>query len=142
MPRKSSAALVALPYQRRSRPRLAPSEDAPVAIREVFQEIVRSAPAEHFQTGDAPLIQAYAEAICLGRKAAAALDEEGPVLGGRANPWITVQEKAHRAIAAMAMRLRLSPQHRQEAKIAARRANDQRPSYYEMMDEADDAPGH
>jgi phage terminase small subunit len=138
MPRKSSAALLALPYQRRTRPRLAPSDDAPAAVREVFQEIVRSAPADHFQTGDAPLIQAYAEAIVLARKAAVALDKDGPVVGGRANPWIVVQEKAHRAIAAMAMRLRLSPQHRQEAKIAARRAGDARPSVYDTLDDVDD----
>jgi phage terminase small subunit len=46
--------------------------------------------------------------------AVAAMRREGAVVNGRLSPWVTVQEKAVRAMTALAMRLRLSPQARRE----------------------------
>jgi phage terminase small subunit len=40
--------------------------------------------------------------------------EHGAVVNGKVSPWITVQEKAQRAMVALSMRLRLSPQARRE----------------------------
>jgi hypothetical protein len=110
-----------------------PSADAPEDVVAVFREILAATAADHFRAGDAPLIQSYAEAICLARRAAIELDRDGPVIAGRTSPWLTVQEKAHRAIAALSARLRLSPQHRLESKVAGRRADGPRPSVYDTM---------
>jgi hypothetical protein len=85
-----------------------------------------------------PLIEAYADAVVLARQAAAALAREGPVVGGR-TPWLVVQEKAHRSLAALSMRLRLSPQHRADSRSAGRQADKQPRSIYEVMRETDDA---
>ena len=111
MPRKSPASL-SIVTPKRPRSLLVPSADAPAEVVEVFREILTATRADHFVPGDAPLVQAYAEAIVLARKAAVALDAEGPVVAGRTNPWLTVCEKADRAIVALSMRLRLSPQAR------------------------------
>jgi phage terminase small subunit len=43
------------------------------------------------------------------------------VVNGRPSPWIVVQEKAVRAMTALAMRLRLSPQARRERAQAPKR---------------------
>jgi hypothetical protein len=40
-------------------------------------------------------------------------------VGGKANPWIVVQEKAQRAMVALSARLRLSPQTRFDRLVAA-----------------------
>jgi hypothetical protein len=89
--------------------------------------------------GDVPLIQGYAEAIVLARRASVALAAEGPVVAGRASPWLVVQEKAHRALAALSMRLRLSPQHRADPRSVGRKADQAPRSVYEIMREQDDA---
>jgi hypothetical protein len=132
MPRRSAASL-AIVRPVSTRRRLAPSADAPEDVVVVFREILAATAADHFRPGDAPLIQAYADAIYLARRAAVELDRHGPVIAGRTSPWLTVQEKAHRAIAALSARLRLSPQHRLESKVAGRRADGPRPSVYDTM---------
>jgi hypothetical protein len=106
----------------------------------VFVEIVAATPTDCFQRGDAPLIEAYAEAICLARKAAIELAERGPVINGRLSPWVACMEKAHRGIATLAARLRLAPQQRADARSVARKAHGPTPSIYELMaaEEADD----
>jgi phage terminase small subunit len=78
-----------------------------------FADLVASVDAEHFRESDIPLIARYVEADLLAEQAARELRTAGPVLdSGRVNGWITVQEKAVRAMVALAMRLRLSPQSR------------------------------
>jgi hypothetical protein len=138
MPRKSAPALAIVPIDtKRSRPRLAPSPSAPADVCEIFAEILASAPATHFKAGDAPLIEAYAQAISLARQAAQEIATRGPVIGGRPSPWIHVQEKAHRAHAALSMRLRLSPQHRADSRSAGRKADGPARSVYEIMRDVD-----
>ena len=140
MPRKSSASLGVVPLDaKRSRPRLAPSEGAPEDVVVIFRQILASAPAEQFKVGDAPLVEAYAQAISLARQAALEIATNGAVIGGRPSPWIHCQEKAHRAIAALAMRLRLSPQHRADSRSAGRKADQAPRSIYEIMREQDAA---
>jgi hypothetical protein len=136
MPRKSSAErAVVTPI--RPRPHLAPSADAPADVKAAFAEILAGTHANHFEPGDAPLVQAYAEAICLARRAAIELDRDGPVIAGRTNPWLVAQEKGHRAMTALAARLRLSPQHRADSRSAGRKASGSRASVYETMGEAE-----
>jgi hypothetical protein len=50
--------------------------------------------------------------------AAAALIREGPVVDGRVNAWVTVQERAVRAMAGLAFRLRLAPASRFDRVVA------------------------
>jgi phage terminase small subunit len=138
MPRKSASELDVVPIDaKRSRPRLAPSMGAPAAVVEIFREILTSAPADHFKVGDAPLVEAYAQAIALARQSAQELAANGPVIGGRPSPWIHCQEKAHRAIAALSMRLRLSPQHRADSRSAGRKADGVSRSVYDIMRDVD-----
>jgi hypothetical protein len=137
MPRKSAAAL-SIVTPRRPRARLAPSADAPEDVVTVFREILTATPADHFVPGDVPLIQAYAEAIVLARQAAIELDQSGPVVQGRASAWLVVQEKAHRALASLSARLRLSPQHRADSRSAGRKAGTTPVSIYETMREQED----
>ena len=77
MPRKSAAAL-SIVTPKRPRARLAPSADAPEDVAAVFREILTATPADHFVRGDVPLIQAYAEAIVMARRAAVELDRTAP----------------------------------------------------------------
>jgi hypothetical protein len=133
MPRKSSAALAVL-TPRRPRAQLAPSRDAPAAVKAIFAEIVSMVPADHFKPSDWPLLEEYATAISWARRAAEALDREGPFdASGRPSGWLLVQEKSVRAVVALAARLRLSPQHRMEPKVAGRRADHPRPSVYDLV---------
>jgi phage terminase small subunit len=71
-----------------------------------------------FTEGDLPLLVAYVAAVSQHERAVAALREQGDVVDGKANAWIVVQEKAVRAMTALAMRLRLSPQARRERAVA------------------------
>ena len=47
----------------------------------------------------------------LAQQAAAALEREGAVIGGRVNPWVSAGA-ADKALVALSMRLRISPQAR------------------------------
>jgi phage terminase small subunit len=80
----------------------------------VLPLLTASPPASpgHFQASDLPLLVRYVEASVLAEQAASQLRLEGPVVAGRVSPWVTVQEKSVRALVALSMRLRLSPQAR------------------------------
>jgi phage terminase small subunit len=84
------------------------------AERAIFVRLVNAADAEHFTTSDLPLLVAYCQAVAQHDRAAQAIRREGDVVNGRPSPWIVVQEKAVRAMTALSMRLRLSPQARRE----------------------------
>jgi hypothetical protein len=66
-------------------------------VREIWQELVAQVPAAHFRPSDEHLIEAYAQAVALGRRAYGELAANGPVIKGRASPWLVVLEKAHRS---------------------------------------------
>ena len=102
-------------------------------MRRIFLELVSSVAADHFQPGDAPLLEQYAQAILLARQAYDKLSTEGPVIDGKASPWLVVLEKAHRSAVALSARLRLAPQARADARSAARKASGAKPSAYELM---------
>jgi hypothetical protein len=52
--------------------------------------------------------------------------------GGRPSPWLTVAEKTNRAVVALSLRLRLSPQAR-APNTPTRREAVQSPSAYDLM---------
>jgi len=97
----------------------------------VFANLVASCDPDHFRQSDAPLLCRYAEAVVLAEKASQELRRHGAVTkDGRVSGWITVQEKAVRALVSLSMRLRLSPQARLDAKKLDRRGGG-RPSAYD-----------
>jgi hypothetical protein len=120
MPRKSAAALAVFPSVDGRPSRLLPRPDAPPHIRQIFRDLVAAVPPEHFRPGDADLIEQHAQAIALARQAYGEIEQHGPVVDGRASPWCTVLEKAHRSCVALSGRLRLSPQGRLDPKTVGR----------------------
>jgi phage terminase small subunit len=99
-----------------------------------FINIVAACKPTHFQPQDEALLVEYARAVALADEAAGELRINGAVVigsrGPQVSPWIVVQEKALKAMATLALRLRISPQARSQ--IVAGRP--QRPlSYYEQQ---------
>ena len=134
MPRKSAAALAVLPSPDRRSSRLRPRDDAPATVRQIFFNLVRSVPAEHFCPGDADLVEQLAQAVALARHAYTELEREGPVIDGKVSPWNVVLEKAHRSSVALSARLRLCPQGRSDPKTVGRKLRTYQASAYETMD--------
>jgi phage terminase small subunit len=100
-PNPALAQIVSLP--KRLKP---PANLSKLAALE-FKRIVASEPAAHFKESDLSLLVQYCEAVALAERAVAELqDEDAP------SRWLSLWEKATRAMVALAMRLRLSPQSR------------------------------
>jgi len=107
----------------------------PQPSRAIFFDVVAACDRDHFRPSDLPLVVRYVEAAALGDQAAAQL-RLGAVITGKPSPWITVQEKAVRAMVALSMRLRLSPQSRIDAKTLGRQEVRQGPAPWEYGDNA------
>jgi P27 family predicted phage terminase small subunit len=134
MPRRSTADLnVVRPVAGFSR--LRPPSDLGKEEAAVWRQVVLACDAKHFQQSDAPLLARYCESVILARRAAAALADEGPVVAGRTNPWLVVQEKAIRAMVALSMRLRISRQSRMRREGTGPKGPPA--SIYELMRQAD-----
>ena len=118
--RKSVAAQSMTPLIGASQ-RMRPRAEDPAAVQAIVAELIAAADPDHFAEVDWPILTSYGQAILLERTAYQHLAMEGVVLGLKANPWLTVAEKAGRQIIACSMRLRLAPQSRLDAKHAARK---------------------
>lgn len=116
--------------------RLRPPDDLSPAEKEIFASIVSAVDPKHFAPSDLPLLASYAVAISQERTANHRLRTEGHVVGGKPSPWIVVQEKSHRMVTALSMRLRLAPQSRARTKVRADRVS----AYerIEMLEEGND----
>jgi phage terminase small subunit len=134
MPRKSAASLAVV--QSAGFGRLRAPAELSEEERLVWTEIAGACDAKHFERSDAPLLIRYCQNVVLGRRAAAALTSEGAVIGGRPNPWLVVSEKCDRALVALSMRLRISPQARLRREVTAPKGPPA--SAYEMMSDDDD----
>jgi phage terminase small subunit len=88
-----------------------------------FADLVASCDPQHFRDSDVPLLARYIEADVLAERAAAELRANGAVIDGRPSPWLTVQEKAVRAMVALSLRLRLAPSARLDPKTVGRHEN-------------------
>jgi phage terminase small subunit len=111
MPRKSLAAR-AITTPSSLLTRLRPPPTFSESERKIFIDLVAACAVDHFRQSDLPLLSRYCEAVDLAERAAREL-RKNPVLNGKINPWIVVQEKSVRTIVALSLRLRLSPQARQ-----------------------------
>jgi phage terminase small subunit len=87
--------------------RLKPPSSLSEPERKVFVDLVASVVPEHFVQCDLPLVCAYCRAIVLEQRAAAQLRKTPTD-----SKWLAVWEKAQRAMVALSLRLRLSPQAR------------------------------
>ena len=114
---------------------LDPPTSLSTAERAIFCDVVAGCDRDHFRPSDLPLLVRYVEAAALGDQAAEQL-RLGAVINGKPSPWITVQEKAVRAMVALSMRLRLSPQSRIDAKTLGRQEVRQGPAPWEYGDDA------
>jgi P27 family predicted phage terminase small subunit len=135
MPRRSSADLAVV------RPaagftRLRPPADLGKEEQAVWRLVVLSCDEKHFRQSDTPLLVRYCQNVVLARRAADALTNEGAVLAGRPNPWLTVAEKCDRALVSLSMRLRISPQARLRADGMAVKGPPA--SVYDLMQEMDE----
>jgi len=131
MPRKSAASLQVIPLVPEAS-RLLPPANLSEPERIIFRGLVSAVPPDHFRASDMPLIVQYCQAIALGDEASAYIRKEGAVVAGRASPWLIVLEKCQRAVVALSMRLRLSPQARApRAKADTLR----KVSAYDLMDD-------
>ena len=92
--------------------RLAPPASLSDIERKVWTSLVKSVGSDHFKRCDVPLLAEYVRAAALCAKAAAAINQEGAVVNGKCNPWVTVAEKSGRALVALSARLRVCPQSR------------------------------
>src|SRR5262245_48310031 len=116
--RRSTAELSVLVDVRRAR--LQPPEHLGPDEQRRFIDLVTSCDPSHFRASDLPLLARYCEADVLAERAAHELQTQGAVVNGKPSPWIIVSEKAVRALVALSMRLRLSPQSRLDSRTIAR----------------------
>jgi phage terminase small subunit len=117
--RKSAAELSVIAVDGKP-PRLEPPVSLSEAERTIFTALVAACDTRHFQASDLPLLVRYCEACALGDLAATELRRDGAVVKGKASPWVVIQEKSVRAMVALSMRLRLSPQSRTDPKTIGR----------------------
>jgi phage terminase small subunit len=118
MSKKSQAELKIIPLQRQPTG-LQPPTNLPAPERALFIELVAANAHNHFRASDLPLLVSYCSAVVLHERAIAAL-RATPVVGTKSSPWLNVFEKTGRAMVALSMRLRLSPQARKPNQIKGR----------------------
>jgi phage terminase small subunit len=94
------------------RRRLTPPRSLGDAASTIWTALVNSVASDHFSESDVPLLAEYCRAAALADEVAAALAKHGAVVGGKANVWLVVQEKAVKTMTALSARLRLCPQSR------------------------------
>jgi phage terminase small subunit len=100
--------------------------------RRRFIDIVANCDARHFRHSDLPLLCRFVEADALAERAAKELRKNAVLKNGKPNAWLAVQEKTVRALVSLAMRLRLAPQSRIDARATGRQQPG-RPSAYDTM---------
>ena len=104
MPRKSAASF-GFPTVNGSPERLRPPPDLGEPERAIFVDLVAGTKPDAFRNSDTPLLAAYCRAIALERRSAAEL-------GAGDDKALARWERATKAMVALSMRLRLSPQAR------------------------------
>jgi hypothetical protein len=128
--RKSAEAL-AVPSVNGKGPRLEPPASLSEAERSVFIGLVTACDPDHFRASDLPLLVRYTESIVLGDQAALEL-RKGAVVKGKTSPWLAIQREAIKAMVALSIRLRLSPQSRIDPKTLGRQQLRRGPAPWEL----------
>jgi hypothetical protein len=110
MPRKPAAASNVIAMDTRAL-RLRPPANLPQPERDLFVAVIAANQPAYFRESDMPLLVQYCAATVLSERAMAEL-RAAPIVDGKPSAWLAVFEKASRAMVALSMRLRLSPQSR------------------------------
>lgn len=108
------------------RPRIKTPSDVSQVELDLFERIVADCSPDHFRPSDAPLLQAYVQAVLLSRWAFSA----------SANPEDTdkvlpIWDKATKQMASLATKLRLCPHSRTDPKTLAREKQQNQPRPWE-----------
>lgn len=94
-------------------PRLRPPEGLGEPERRAFLDLICSCPAGQFQASDVGLLVRWCELSVMAEQAAGELTVGGMVTtDGKVSPWFAIYERATKALALLALRLRLGPQSR------------------------------
>src|SRR5882762_8062874 len=118
MSRPSAAALGVVPVNERNR--LAPPAGMHPEAAEIWRELVKSVPIDHFHTSDGPILRSYVEVTARIAQAQANLRKQTITKAGRPSPWFLIYDRSVKTQATLALRLRLSPMSRKERKSTAR----------------------
>jgi hypothetical protein len=97
----------------------------------VFVDLVAASDPEHFRSSDLPLLVRYVESIVLADRAASEL-RKGAVVKGKTSPWLAIQRETIKAMVALSIRLRLSPQSRIDPKTLGRQQLRRSPAPWEL----------
>lgn len=103
---------------------LQPPADLSASEAALFREVVANTASSHFAASDAPLLASYCQATLLARSAGKRMVRDPDLVA----TW----EKAVKAQAMLATKLRLTVQSRADAQTTARRAANHSPSAYDM----------
>ena len=81
--------------------------------RQAFLDVILSCPAAQFRPTDLPLLCRWAELCVLCETAMAEMTAGGMVTSdGKVSSWFSIYERSTKALAGLALRLRLGPQSR------------------------------
>jgi phage terminase small subunit len=119
--RKSAAALQSLALAPMRKPPSPPLELS-AAATELWQSITNSLPADFFQPGDLPLLQAYCTATDRKNQIDAAVLREGITLNGEAHPGLRISRDEASLMASLAVKLRLCQSSRTRPESASLKA--------------------
>jgi hypothetical protein len=93
--------------------RLRPPASLQGPERQAFLDVVLSCPAAQFRPADLPLLCRWAELCVLCESAMAEMTAGGMVTAdGNVSSWFSIYERSTKALAGLALRLRLGPQSR------------------------------
>ena len=67
---------------------------------------------DQFRQTDDTLFELYCLAVLEARLAYRHLETEGRIISGRLSPWVSILEKANKAVVSLSVRLRLGPKSR------------------------------
>lgn len=104
----------------RKRP-VAPA-DISQAAADLWNDIALSLPADFFQPGDLPLLQAYCTASDRKNQVDAAILKEGIIHNGAANPGLRISRDEAALMASLAVKLRLCQSSRTRPESASLKA--------------------
>ena len=114
------------------RRRMTPPKSLAEGPATIWKQIVHSVTGDHFRECDHVLLAEFCRAADLANRAAAAIEAEGAIVAGKANPWVAVQEKCQKSLVALALRLRLAPQSRHDRLKAGTSTREQFPELLEL----------
>jgi hypothetical protein len=123
--------------------RLRPPASLQGPERQAFLDVVLSCPTGQFRPADLPLLCRWAELCVLCETAMAEMTAGGMVTSdGKVSSWFSIYERSTKALAGLALRLRLGPQSRA---FKAPKRDTAPASFYDRMtllegnDDADEA---